>query len=255
MNFASPIDNQIPTTLNYEDRYIRKQAKRAKHASPITIPKLVYTPSKKQPIIKVGIFARLHGDEEAGTHAAFELIRWAWNDPQELQDFTLHVFPICNPSGRNLGTRHSINDLDLNREFWTGSQEPEVRFLEQELLRERYHIIISLHGDEDSDGVYGFVSGDVLSEQVLKPALEAASQHLPINRDPLIDGFLAKDGIIKEGYQGILSGPPDQHPRPIEVVFETPNLAAMDKQVAAHVEAVKAILQEYRRLLAYAPNL
>ena len=254
MNFPISIPaTNISTT--YEDRYIRKQANRARHAPPITIPKLIYTPGKKQQIIKVGIFARLHGDEEAGTHAAFELIRWAWNDPEELQDFTLHVFPICNPSGRNLGTRHSISDRDLNREFWNGSQEPEVRYLEQELTRERYHIIISLHADEDSDGVYGFVSGDVLSEQVLKPALKAASQHVPINRDPLIDGFLAKDGIITEGYQGVLSAPPDQHPRPIEVVFETPNRASMEKQVAAHVDAVKAILEEYRRLLAYAPNL
>lgn len=256
MNFTSDIRKSPAIDPNYEDRYIRKQAQRARHNSPIVIPKLVYTPAKKQQIIKVGIFARLHGDEEAGTHAAFDLIRWAWNDPKELQDFTLHVFPVCNPSGRNLGTRHSINDLDLNREFWSGSQEPEVRYLEAELIRERYHIIISLHGDEDSDGLYGFVSGNQqLSEQVLKPALDAASVHLPVNRDPLIDGFLAKDGIIKECYQGVLSGPPDQHPRPIEIVFETPNRAPMHKQVAAHVEAVKAMLQEYRRLLAYAPNL
>ncbi|WP_166442632.1 succinylglutamate desuccinylase/aspartoacylase domain-containing protein [Phragmitibacter flavus] len=239
----------------YEERYVRKQATRARHAPPITIPKLVYTPGRKQQIIKVGIFARLHGDEEAGTHAAFDLIRWAWNDPEEIHDFSLHVYPICNPSGRNLGTRHSINDRDLNREFWTGSQEPEVVYLENELKRERYHIIISLHADEDSDGVYGFVSGDVLSAQVLKPALAAAEKHLPINREPLIDGFLAKDGIVTEGYQGVLSAPPDQHPRPIEIVFETPNRASMEKQVAANVDAVKAILAQYRLLLAHAPNL
>lgn len=241
----------------YEERYIQRQNHRAKAPPSITIPKLVYTPGKKQQIIKVGIFARLHGDEESGTHAAFELIRWAWNDPEELQDFTLHVFPICNPSGRNLGTRHSINDRDLNREFWSGSQEPEVRYLEDELKRERYHLIISLHADDDSDGIYGFVSGDVLSEQVLKPALAAASAaaHLPINRDKLIDGFLAADGIIKEGYQGVLSAPPQQRPRPIEIVFETPNRTSMEKQVAAHVSAVKAILAEYRLLLAHAPNL
>jgi protein MpaA len=242
-------------THSYEERYAKKPAHRGRHAPPITIPKLVYTPGKKQQIIKVGIFARLHGDEEAGTHAAFDLIRWAWNDPEELQDFSLHVYPICNPSGRNLGTRHSINDLDLNREFWTGSQEPEVIYLENELKRERYHIIISLHSDEDSDGLYGFVSGDTLSEQVLNPALEAASVHLPINRDPLIDGFFATDGIIKEGYQGVLSAPPDQHPRPIEIVFETPTRPSMDKQVAAHVDAVKEILAQYRLLLAHAPNL
>lgn len=242
--------------LSYEDRYISKQNRRSTTAPPaVTIPKLVYTPGKKQQTIKVGIFARLHGDEEAGTHAAFEIIRWAWNDPEELHDFALHVFPICNPSGRVLGTRHSWRDLDLNREFWSGSQEPEIRYLESELVKEKYHIIISLHADEDSDGVYGFVSGDILSEQVLRPALDAAAVHLPTNNDRLIDGFVANNGIIKEGYQGVLSAPPTQTPKPVEIVFETPGRASIEKQTQAHVDAVKAILAEYRRLLAFAPNL
>jgi len=221
----------------------------------IYIPKIVSKPLKKGHGFKFGIFGGIHGDEEAGTLAIQELIQWAAEKPEELHDYELHFFPICNPTGRNLGIRHNQNGLDLNREFWYGSIEPEVVYLESELRRERYDGIISLHADDDSGGCYGFVSGDLLSEHLLEPALKAASAALPRNELPVIDGFLASRGIIREGYQGILSAPPDQYPRPLEIVFETPALSLMPAQVQATVAAVKTILAEYRQLQAYAANL
>ena len=77
----------------------------------------------------------------------------------------------------------------------------------------------------------------------------------PKARYIMIGGFLASRGIIKEGYLGILSAPPEQRPRALEIVFETPALAPMDAQVKATVAAVKRILAEYRELQAYAANL
>lgn len=221
----------------------------------IFLPKIVSKPLKPGHGFKIGIFAGIHGDEEAGTLAAQELIQWAADKPEELQDYELHFFPVCNPTGRALGTRHSHSGLDLNREFWFGSIEPEVVYLESELRRERYDGIISLHSDDESEGCYGFVSGALLSEHLLEPALQAAAVHLPRNDQHVIDGFLASRGIIKEGYLGILSAPPEQKPRPLEIVFETPALAPMHLQVAATVAAVKSILAEYRQLQAFAANL
>ena len=43
----------------------------------IFIPKIVSKPVKPGHGIKIGIFAGIHGDEEAGTLATQELIRWA----------------------------------------------------------------------------------------------------------------------------------------------------------------------------------
>lgn len=240
----------------YEERYISRLGTRTPAAAqPVFIPKLVCKPSRGQDTLKVGIFAGLHGDEEAGIHAVYELLRWAWRDPKELEDYELHLYPICNPSGRHLRTRHSWRDLDLNREFWSGSQEPEVRYIEAELRREAYDAIVSLHSDDEQDGIYGFVSGTLLSEEVLRPALRAAGEILPLNNHHLIDGFLAKDGVIKEGYQGVLSAPPDQRHKAMEIVFETPGLAPLNRQIEATVIAVKTILAEFRLLHAYAPNL
>jgi protein MpaA len=219
------------------------------------LPKVVSKPRQPGHGIKIGIFAGIHGDEEAGTLATQELIRWAAETPEELHDYELHFFPVCNPTGRALGTRHSHSGLDLNREFWFGSTEPEVIHLEGELRRECYEGIISLHSDDTSDGCYGFVSGALLSEHLLEPALQAASQFLPRNEQSVIDGFPAARGIIKEGYLGILSAPPEQRPHALEIVFETPALAPMGAQVMATVVAVKKILAEYRELQAYAANL
>lgn len=224
-------------------------------ASGSFLAKTVSKPLKEGQCMKIGIFAGIHGDEEAGTLATLELMRWAAEAPEGLQDYELHFYPVCNPTGSNLGTRHSHSGLDLNREFWRGSIEPEVVYLEGELRRECYDGIISLHSDDTSDGCYGFVSGALLSEHLLEPALQAASEFLPRNEAMIIDSFRASRGIIKEGYLGILSAPPEQRPHALEIVFETPALAPMDAQVQATVAAVKRILAEYRELQAYAANL
>jgi len=241
-----PLDLQVPD---------RKVARRVAAPEPIFVPKLVCRPSHGEETFKMAIFAGLHGDEQAGTHASYELVRWAWNEPEELRDYELHIYPVCNPTGRKANTRHSRNGLDLNREFWRDSVQPEVVYLERELRREKYDGIISLHSDDTSDGLYGFVSGAVLSEHVLEPALREAGKVLARNESSLIDGFHAEHGIIKEGYQGVLSAPPDQANKPLEIVFETPGLAPMADQVKATVVAVKTILSEYLLLHSYAPNL
>ncbi len=219
------------------------------------IPKIISKPVNMGFGFKFAIFAGIHGDEEAGTRAAFDLVRWASEQPVELHDYELHIYPVCNPTGVRSKTRHSSKGLDLNRYFWTDSTEPEIQYLESELQREQYDGIISLHSDSDSDGLYGFVRGSLLSEHLLRPALQDASSILPRNDANVIDGFLADGGIIREGYPGMLTAPPDQFPQPLEIVFETPALAPLNQQVAASVSAVKSILQRYRELQAYAPNL
>ncbi len=219
------------------------------------VPKIISKAVQPGYGFKFAIFAGLHGDEEAGALAAFDLVRWASEHPVELADYELHIYPVCNPTGLRLQTRQSGSGRDLNREFWTGSNEPEVLYLEGELRREMYDGIISLHSDEASDGCYGFVSGSLLSQHLLEPALRSAEKVLPRNRAPVIDGFLATRGIISEGYEGVLGAPPEQRPRPLEIVFETPALAPMGDQVQAAVRAVRAILAGYRQLQSYAPNL
>lgn len=73
----------------------------------LIIPKIISPASRQGAGMKFGIFAGLHGDEEAGTLAVHELIRWAATEPEELRDFELHFYPVCNPTGCAQRTRHS----------------------------------------------------------------------------------------------------------------------------------------------------
>ena len=242
--------------LTFEGRHVGRFLDRRHHVSePIFIPKIVSRPKSRMQTWKFAIFGGMHGDEEAGVLACQELVRWSSRQPEELRDFELHIYPICNPIGVRNRTRHSGTGQDLNRHFWVGSAEPEVIYLEGELRREAYDGIISLHTDDTAIGVYGFVSGALLSGQVLDPALEAAGRIIPRNPSPYVDGFLAERGIIKEGYPGVLGAPPEQHPRPMEIVFEVPDCARMAHQVEASVIATKTILAEYLKLQSFAANL
>ncbi|HEX8371328.1 MAG TPA: succinylglutamate desuccinylase/aspartoacylase family protein [Chthoniobacterales bacterium] len=209
----------------------------------------------KKSRIKIGLFATIHGDEPAGLHALIDFVRLLAEDPMLGRDYDLRIYPLCNPTGFIDGTRHSRSGLDLNREFWNNSSEPEVELLEKELLTQKFDGIIALHSDDTSEGVYGFVKGATLTEHLLKPSLAAAAHLLPTNLSNQIDGFHAVEGIIRSGYPGILAAPPEISPTPFEIILETPALSPMDLQRQVFVLALSAILGEYRKLISYGGDL
>jgi hypothetical protein len=115
--------------------------------------------------------------------------------------------------------------------------------------------IISLHTDDTSDGFYGFAHGATLTRDLIEPALVAAEELLPRDARPVIDGFKARNGIIRDGYEGILSAPPNIRPRPFEIILETPSSPPEFLKQMAFVSALQTILLEYRKFIAYAPNI
>jgi protein MpaA len=210
-------------------------------------------PNSSDPI-RIGIFAAIHGDEPAGALAAAKFLTEAARDPVMIENFLLQIYPLCNPTGYEDNTRHSRCGKDLNREFWKSSGEPEIAILEHELRTQRFSGIIQLHADDTSDGIYGFVRGHTLTENLLRPALSEADKILPRNVNATIDGFAARNGIIYHSYEGILAAPLQSEP-PFEIIFETPHHAPMALQVEALVVAVRTILNEYRRLISFAANI
>jgi murein tripeptide amidase MpaA len=205
--------------------------------------------------IRIGIFATIHGDEPQGALALSQFAARLEQDPELATGYALFLYPVCNPTGYEDGTRCARSGKDLNREFWRNSAEPEVQLLQTEIWTHAFHGIINLHSDDTSSGLYGFVNGEVLSKHLLEPALTAGERFLPRNRQPHIDGFPADRGIIYECYNGVLQAPAGlQHP-PFEVTLETPHDAPMDLQVAAFEAALESILVEYRSLMSIAQNI
>ena len=220
------------------------------------LPRLIFRGDRSdEPPLKIGIFAGIHGDEVAGILACFDLLRFFEREAFLARAYHLHFYPLVNPTGFEDGTRHARSGRDLNREFWRDSAQPEVQILEEEIRRQRFDGLISLHSDDTSEGLYGFVRGATLTEHLLKPALAAAEAALPINDGPVIDGFHAVNGIIRTCYDGVLSAPPGARPAPFEVILESPQLAPIALQRQALVLGVREVIREYRRLISFAANL
>ncbi len=204
---------------------------------------------------RVGIFAGIHGDELAGIYAAVRFLQELERNPVLASGYELYIYPVCNPTGFEDGTRHSRSGRDLNREFWLGSREPEVELLEQQIRTLRFDGLISLHADDDSKGLYAFALGAQVTQYVVEPALQAAEKVLPRNEDPVIDNFTARNGLIRKGYPGMLCAAPEARPRPFEIVFETPHVAEMESQMEANLVFLRHALDQYLQLQAVGQDL
>lgn len=237
------LQNSFAGTFDFED-------------APYGIPRVVFTgpPAAHDPI-RLAIFGGLHGDEPASVLAPIVFLERLAAEPERATGYELAVYPLLNPVGYARGTRSNGAGLDLNRQFWLGSNHPEIRAIERELTRTRFHGLITLHADDTCEGIYGYTRGHVLNEALLEPALRSASYVIPRDHRSKIDGFLARDGKIEACFEGVLSAPAGQRPRPFDLIFETPALAPLDRQIEAMVTALDTLLDEYRVFLAYAPNL
>ena len=221
-----------------------------------TLPRYLFVgPRGGDTPIRLGIFAGIHGDEPEGVHALIRFIQLLEARPELATGYYLSIYPVCNSTGLEDGTRISRSGKDLNREFWRGSSELEVRLLEAELVSRSFQGLISLHTDDTSHGFYGFAHGATLTKHLIEPALAAAEEFLPRNGLPVIDGFNARNGVIRDSYDGILSAPAKLRPRPFEIILETPATPPVFLKELAFVAALKSILSEYRQFIAYAPNL
>jgi murein peptide amidase A len=221
-----------------------------------SIPRFIFNgPRGGGDPIRLSIFAGIHGDEPEGVLATVRFLSELAANPQLATGYKIFAYPVVNPTGFEDNTRHARSGKDLNREFWRASDEPEVFYLEQELLTHQFHGIITLHSDDTSDGVYGFAHGADLTRELLQPALWAAERHLQRSVRTVIDGFPARQGLIDGGYPGILSAPPEQRPIPFALTFETPQRTPMHLQVEAQVSALHCILAEYRTVISLAQGI
>ncbi len=205
--------------------------------------------------IRLGLFAGLHGDEPAGCSALIELANACIANPALAAGYELYLYPVLNPTGYECGTRVNHKGKDLNREFWRNSSASEVIAIERELRAQPFAGIITLHADDTCEGIYGYTHGRVLNESLLVPALEAASRFLPIDTRAIIDGFPARAGLICDCFSGVLSAPPEQRPKPFDLIFETPAQADFHAQVEATTSALISILKTYPGFISYAQDL
>jgi pimeloyl-ACP methyl ester carboxylesterase len=183
-----------------------------------SLPRYLYVgPRGGGDIIRIGIFATLHGDEPEGALALGRFLAALEAKPELAQGYALFIYPVCNPTGFEDNTRNARSGKDLNREFWQQSDQPEVRFLESEIWMQAFHGIVTLHSDDTSHGLYGFVKGAVLSEYLLEPALLEASRFLPRIHRPVIFFHGLEDTVVPPAQSERMALALEQRGVPVEI--------------------------------------
>lgn len=136
---------------------------------------------KRQPPLRILLLGGIHGDELTSPAIVFKWLQWIPLPPA--QEFVWSVAPVVNPDGflAKKARRTNANGVDLNRNFptpgwqqeaphyWTtrtgrdprrfpgthALSEPESRWVNEEILRFKPDVIISVHapfGVLDFDG-------------------------------------------------------------------------------------------------------
>lgn len=219
------------------------------------IPRYVFVgPKGGDTPIPVGIFAGIYGDEPEGVRALVRFAQWLEARPELAAGYCLFLYPACNPTGLEAGTAFSSHGKDLNLELLKISAEPEVSLLQAELAAQPLEGIIKLHTNAQSRTFHGLVRGEMFAQELLAPALAAATALLPAEESARIEGFRARD-VSYDHYEGGLTNLPKLPPRPFEVILETPGQVPVYLREWALVVALRSLLVEYRKFIAYAPNL
>jgi len=217
------------------------------------IPRFIFMgPKGGGDTIRVGLFAAIHGDETEGTQGIVALFQELEKHPSTAKGCHVYAYPVCNPAGFDTATRHNASGQDLAAQFWRGSKQPEVYYLERELGVHHFAGVISLHTchQTDSRHFFGLTRNAVLNMALVQPALEAAHQFIlpPIQvpRDPPAPN---RDGF-KSMRSDFLTRSHELSPVPFEINFEIPRLAPKTSQIQGTVAALKVIVESYRTLLA-----
>jgi murein peptide amidase A len=105
------------------------------------------------------IVGTMHGDEPAGRHVAYALIRAVQDKRFTIRGVNLWVVPAMNPDGFKAQTRQNAHYVDLNRNFpyhwvplggttYSGprpSSEVETRMMQTLLRHKKPRFIVSIH--------------------------------------------------------------------------------------------------------------
>jgi murein peptide amidase A len=187
--------------------------------------------------IRLGIFAAVHGDESQGTAALIEFLERLESRPRLAKGYHLYVYPICNPTGFIAQSRENGSGGDLSTDFWRGSSQPEIHYLEREPAALRFHGVISIHLNEESDTFSLRASSEILNRCVVDPAIQTTQQLLPVK---VLNAEAGKDS------------PPDflpageLDPVPFEIHTRIPRYESALLRINGTISLLNSILDAYR---------
>lgn len=197
----------------------------------------------------------VHGDEPAAPWALLQLV-----EDRELDSrYSYRIWPCTNPSGYALGTRESIDGIDVNRSFGRGGQTPEARAIVMANRNRKFGISFDLHEDVDAAGFYCYEYGTPQLGHAMVDAVREAGfpvQDLgqcdlgaPFTAAQLDDGVVRPspaseiDAIGGLSYNLSLA----RHAAQCALTLETPARLPWDERLSIHRIAVKAAIAAFAK--------
>jgi len=135
----------------------------------------------------------IHGDEPAGPLAALCLLQQD-NWPENL---SLVLCPCLNPDGFELNTRGNSAGIDLNRQYRRPRAFETAAHIHWLRGQPAFDLALCLHEDWESAGFYVYELNPDGLPSLAEDIVAAAGKVCPIDRSEKIEGWAARDGIIR----------------------------------------------------------
>jgi predicted deacylase len=197
-----------------------------------------------QPAGHVYLSTGIHGDEPAGPLAVRQLLQedlWPRN-------LSLSLCPCLNPSGSLMNRRENADGVDLNRDYLHAKAAETIAHMKWLERQPRFDLCLCLHEDWESHGFYVYELNPELRRSLAEAIVSAVGEVCPIDRSEMIEGRVAKDGIIRPSVD-----PRDRPQWPesfflltyktrLSYTLEAPSDFALSIRVAALAVGVRAAL-------------
>jgi protein MpaA len=145
VRFPQIVDSPRPPTTNLPPQY--RIAGSSVEGRPI-----LYIVLGEGPDV-IFILATIHGNEPAGTPLVHRLIRHLEQNREILNGRTIVLLPVANPDGLANGTRHNVNNVDLNRNFIAANRSNKVPGGEEALSEPEAHAIYKIIQQHNPDRI------------------------------------------------------------------------------------------------------
>ena len=175
--------------------------------------------------------------------------------PQTARGFHIYAYPICNPLGFAARSRSNAAAEDLAGQFWSGSSQPEIYYLERELGVLRFHGVISLQTKNHSGGFLVETKSTILNRALAQPAILTTQRFLPGSILKAESDAGSIHALPNASLPDFLTVTEELNPAPFELHIGIPKHAPRPSQIHGTVGALKSILDSYRSLLAIGQNL
>ncbi|HXB60305.1 MAG TPA: hypothetical protein VNU95_12095 [Candidatus Acidoferrales bacterium] len=224
------------------------------HDGIFQIPRFIFMgPGGGGDTMRLGIFATFNGDQPEGAEALVQFLRDLELRPQIARGYHLYIYPVCNPTGFVAQTSHNYSGEDLTKQFWQGSSQPEIYYLEREIGVLQFHGVITLHTQTDLESFTLEINSAILKRALAGPAIQATQR--------FVSGSVRKAAASSvESWPGsppvdFLSLGGELNPVPFELQFGIPGYISKYLQAHGTVSALTSILDSYRGLLSVGQNI